>query len=183
MRFSLALTALAASTASLANAQTIGEIAGDTEALSTLVAALDKAGLVDAVNGEGPMTVFAPPNDAFVAVATAEPELANALFEYDSWNTHLSDILTYHVLSGAAVTSTQLEDGAITMLNQGTVTVATTPVSFTDELGSSVTVVPDLFDIEASNGVVHVVDGVSESCCHLCFAYFVPEFLTHLIAI
>ena len=90
----------------------------------------------------------------------------SALFEYDSWNTHLSDILTYHVLSGAAVTSTQLEDGDITMLNEGTVTVATTPVSFTDELGSSVTVVPDLFDIPASNGVVHVVDGVSESCCH-----------------
>ena len=161
MRFSLALTALAASTASLANAQTIGEIAGDTEALSTLVAALDKAGLVDAVNGEGPMTVFAPPNDAFVAVATAEPELANALFEYDSWNTHLSDILTYHVLSGAAVASTDLVDGDITMLNNGTVTVDAANAIFTDELGLESTVVPDLFDVVADNGIVHVVDGVS----------------------
>ena len=162
MRLSLALTTLAgALTSSVVKAQTIGEIAGSVEDLSTLVAALDKADLVDAVNGDGPMTVFAPINDAFDTVTGDEPELANALFEYDSWNTHLSDILTYHVLSGAAVASTDLVDGDITMLNNGTVTVDAANAIFTDELGLESTVVPDLFDVVADNGIVHVVDGVS----------------------
>ena len=140
--------------------KTIADIAGEVPELSNLVGAAAKAGLVDALAGPGPMTVFAPTNMAFGAVAAVEPELANAFFMFDSWNFHLADVLTYHVINGTAILSTDLVDGDVTMLNGGTMTVATNPVSFTDELSMESTVVPELFDVVASNGVVHVTDGV-----------------------
>lgn len=72
------------------SAQTIAEIAQATGALSTLVSVLTQ-GQVDALNGAGPLTVFAPTNDAFSAIQATIDTLTPAEIE---------DIVNYHVVSG-----------------------------------------------------------------------------------
>ena len=78
----------------------------------SLVAALSHAGLVSALQGEGPFTVFAPTDDAFAAAG-----IDLSTFDTDEENATLVDILTYHVYSGS-VESSQVTDGmTATMLN------------------------------------------------------------------
>jgi uncharacterized surface protein with fasciclin (FAS1) repeats len=146
-----------------ANAQdmTIVETAVATDSLSTLVTAVTEAGLVDTLNSEGPFTVFAPTNDAFAALP--EGALEGLLADTDA----LSNVLTYHVVSGE-VMSSQLVDligeaggtAEVEMVNGGTIsaTVEDGNVILTDAQGNEATVV--MVDVEASNGVVHVIDGV-----------------------
>merc|ERR1712238_99311 len=83
---------------------TIPGIAEKTSDLSTLVTALQAAGLVDTLAGSGPFTVFAPTNEAFAALPAAELKyLLNN-------KTALTEVLEYHVASGK-VLSTDLSDG------------------------------------------------------------------------
>ncbi len=116
---------------------------------STLVAAVKAAGLVDPLAGPGPFTVFAPTDAAFAALpeGTIEAVLADADL--------LTAILTYHVAAGTAM-SADLTDGmSVTTLNGEAVTVTiNTEGIFINEAQVI------LEDIEADNGVVHVINGV-----------------------
>jgi uncharacterized surface protein with fasciclin (FAS1) repeats len=135
----------------------IAEIAAGNEDFSTLVTALDAAGLVETLSADGEYTVFAPTNAAFEALpaGTLDTLLADP-------EGQLTDVLTYHVYGGTAraETVTQLDGQEITMLNGGTVTVGVTDagVTLTDAQGNTVNVVET--DIVASNGVIHVIDAV-----------------------
>ncbi|WP_078551485.1 fasciclin domain-containing protein [Bacillus alkalicellulosilyticus] len=116
---------------------------------NTLVAAVQAADLVDALKGEGPFTVFAPTDEAFAALLEELGLTAEELLESDD----LASILLYHVVEGK-VMSSDLSDGMeATTLNGETVTISLDPVRVND--ANVVTA-----DIEASNGVIHVIDAV-----------------------
>jgi uncharacterized surface protein with fasciclin (FAS1) repeats len=149
----LALTA-AALMAGPAFADTHGkdivDIAAGNESFSTLVAAVQAADLVDTLKGEGPFTVFAPTNDAFAALPAGTVEDLLKPENKDK----LTAILTYHVVPGK-VMSGDLSDGMTATTVQGTdVTIGTTDGVTVD--GAKVVQA----DIEASNGVIHVIDTV-----------------------
>lgn len=126
----------------------IVEIAAGNEAFSTLVAAVTAAGLVETLQGDGPFTVFAPTDEAFAALP--EGTLEALLEDIPA----LTAILTYHVVPGA-VMSTDLSDGMTAETVNG--------ASITIGVGEGVTVDGANViqaDIEASNGVIHVIDAV-----------------------
>ena len=128
----------------------IVDIAAGNESFSTLVAAVQAADLVDTLKGEGPFTVFAPTNAAFAALPEGTVE---DLLKPENKDT-LTAILTYHVVPGK-VMSGDLSDGMTATTVQGTdVTIGTTNGVTVD--GAKVVQA----DIEASNGVIHVIDSV-----------------------
>ncbi|MEZ5080018.1 MAG: fasciclin domain-containing protein [Thermoleophilia bacterium] len=124
---------------------------------TTLATALTEAGLVDTLKGDGPFTVFAPTDDAFAALP--EGTLDTLLEDPQG---QLTDILTYHVVPGAVMAADVVElDGQTVETVQGatlTVNVDGDMVSLTDQTGNTVNVTQT--DIEATNGVIHVIDGV-----------------------
>jgi uncharacterized surface protein with fasciclin (FAS1) repeats len=131
-------------------------LASSSEDLSTLVTALQAADLVDTLQGEGPFTVFAPTNDAFAALPAGTLDTLLLPENKDD----LAAVLTYHVVSGE-VMSSDLSDGqVITTVQGGTLTVAIRDgmVYLIDGAGNEARVVTA--DLDASNGVVHVIDGV-----------------------
>jgi len=131
-------------------AQDIVDLAVATESLSTLVAAVQAGDLVETLKGEGPFTVFAPTNEAFAALP--EGTLDNLLKPENK--DQLVAILTYHVVAGK-VMSTDLTNG----MEAETVNGASATITTTDGAkvnGASVV----MADVEASNGVVHVIDAV-----------------------
>ncbi|NJO02009.1 MAG: fasciclin domain-containing protein [Bacteroidia bacterium] len=130
--------------------QDIVALAQETESLSTLVQALQAADLVSALQGEGPFTVFAPTNEAFSALGEQLTELLKP-----ENKEKLADILKYHVVSGK-VMSGDLSDGQKAATLQG----AEITISTTDgvKLNNKATVTTA--DVEASNGVVHIIDAV-----------------------
>jgi uncharacterized surface protein with fasciclin (FAS1) repeats len=131
--------------------QDIVAVAQSEPSLSTLVDAITAAGLVETLQGEGPFTVFAPTNDAFEALGE---EQLNTLLKPKNQD-QLADILTYHVVPGET-TAAMLEDGQQLETVQGeTLTVRIT--GDTVKVGGASVVQPD---VEASNGVVHVIDSV-----------------------
>ena len=114
----------------------------------TLVAAVQAAGLVETLKGEGPFTVFAPTDEAFAALpeGTVEGLLADT--------EALTKVLTYHVVPGK-VMSTDLSEGLMADTVEGsavTITLANGPM-----VDGANIVTPD---IETSNGVIHVIDAV-----------------------
>ncbi len=115
----------------------------------TLVAAIEAAGLVDTLKGDGPFTVFAPTDEAFAALP--EGTLEALLEDTDA----LAAILTYHVVPGA-VMSGDLEDGMMAeTVNGQSVTISIDMGNVMVDGANVVTA-----DIEASNGVIHVIDAV-----------------------
>ena len=120
---------------------------------SELVNALGAASgdLVNVLSGGGPFTVFAPLNSAFEDIASTV-ETLNA--------DQLADVLTYHVVGGANVRSSTLTNGQVVMtVNGQTFTVNTTGgVTISDQAGNVSNVV--LTDVQATNGVIHVLDKV-----------------------
>ncbi|MGF1510550.1 MAG: fasciclin domain-containing protein [Myxococcota bacterium] len=129
-------------------------LAQATPDLSTLVTLLTDADLVDTLSGPGPFTVFAPTNAAFNAV----PSDLLAFLQGDV--SRLQDVLTYHVVPTEAFAA-DLTDGQTLTTVEGTtltVNVSGGAVSVTDALGNTFNVVTA--DIDASNGVVHIIDGV-----------------------
>ncbi len=129
----------------------IAEIAASDENFSTLVAALDAAGLVDVLAGEGEFTVFAPTNDAFAALPDGTVE---ALLEDPEGD--LTQILLYHVVDGVAMAEAVVElDSVITIQGEA---ISIEIVDGSVILNGEVEVI--ITDIEASNGVIHVIDGV-----------------------
>ncbi|MEM8525796.1 MAG: fasciclin domain-containing protein [Bacteroidota bacterium] len=130
--------------------QNIVEKAQETESLSTLVSAVQAAGLAETLSGEGPFTVFAPTNEAFKALPDGVLE---DLLKPENKD-QLAAILTYHVVPGK-VMSTDLEDGQTAATVQGEeITVSTTDGAKIN--GASVTTA----DIGVSNGVVHIINQV-----------------------
>ena len=135
---------------------TIVDLAVATPELSTLVAAVTRANLVETLAGEGPFTVLAPTDAAFGDALEALDITAEELLARED----LADILTYHVISGS-VLSSDLSDGQeVTTVNTGTLTVDITDegVFFVDANDGRAQVTTA--DVEASNGVVHVIDAV-----------------------
>jgi uncharacterized surface protein with fasciclin (FAS1) repeats len=128
----------------------IVETAQEAGSFSTLLAAAEAAGLVETLTGEGPLTVFAPTDEAFAALP--EGTVESLLMEENQ--EQLVDILTYHVVSGA-VMSGDLSDGMeATAVNGDTLTVDLSDGVMIND--ATVTTA----DIEASNGVIHVIDTV-----------------------
>ena len=157
MKKLLAAAALAAGSFGLvatpahAEDQTIAEIASANPDFSTLVAALDAAGLVGAVDScdDGPVTVFAPTNDAFAAALSALGMTADELLAD-------TDLLTYHVVSGAVDAATVVGLTSATTLNGAAISIKV--VDGTVYLNDTVKVVTT--DIMACNGIIHVIDAV-----------------------
>ncbi len=131
-------------------APTIVDVA-TTNGFTTLVAAVDAAGLVETLSGDGPFTVFAPTDEAFAAALeslgiTAEELLADTEL--------LTSVLTYHVVAGE-VFSADLTDG----LTAATVNGAEITFDLSD--GAKVNEANiTAADVGASNGVIHVIDAV-----------------------
>ncbi len=116
---------------------------------STLVTAVEAAGLVDTLKGEGPFTVFAPTDEAFAKIP--EDQLNGLLADKEA----LTDVLTYHVVAGKVMAADVANLDKAETVQGGELMIETE--------GSSVkvngaTVVQT--DIEASNGVIHVIDTV-----------------------
>lgn len=142
---------------------TIVGIAADDERFSTLVAAVQAAGLVETLNGDGPFTVFAPTNAAFDKLPDGTVE---TLLEPANKG-QLTAILTYHVVPGTymaadVVKAIQDNGGSFTIETVAggtlTATLQGQNVVLTDAKGNKSTVV--VTDVDASNGVIHAIDTV-----------------------
>ena len=147
-----------------AEAGTIVEVAQDTPDVSPRVSAVTTAELGETLSGEGPYTVFAPTNAAFEAVDQATLE---QLMSEDG-REDLTNILTYHVVEGETMAQalTEAIEGAgeegyeLTTVNGATLTATMEGgnVVLTDAAGNTATVTAT--DVDASNGVIHVIDTV-----------------------
>jgi uncharacterized surface protein with fasciclin (FAS1) repeats len=133
--------------------KTIVDIAVEDGRFTTLVAAVQAAGLVDTLNSEGPFTVFAPTDEAFAALpeGTVEALLADI--------PALTDILLYHVVAGKVMAA-----DVVGLDGQSVETaLAGKSVDIKVDMGNvylNETVKVIITDIEASNGVIHVIDAV-----------------------
>lgn len=143
--------------------KTIVDIAVGSDDHTTLVAALKAAGLVSALQADGPFTVFAPNNAAFEALPDGT---VPALLKPENKD-QLTDILTYHVVSGsfdaaAVVKAIKDNDGmvALTALNGDEVTayLKDGSVYLKDAKGGTSKVIAT--DLKGSNGVIHVIESV-----------------------
>ena len=128
---------------------TVVNIALANENFTTLVQAVVKAGLVDALSADGPFTVFAPTNAAFDALFV---QLGISGID-DLTTEQLIPILTYHVVSGNVV-STELSSGEVGTLNGQNLSV---DLSAGVKINESEVIAAD---IQGSNGVIHVIDQV-----------------------
>ena len=131
--------------------ETIVDIASGDEQFSTLVTAVTEAGLAETLSGEGPFTVFAPTNAAFEALPEGTVE---TLLEDPTGD--LAEILQLHVISGEVDSDAALAavDTCVETLG-GQVKVAMDGEDLT--FGGAVV---SSTDIEASNGIIHVIDSV-----------------------
>lgn len=131
-------------------------LASETSSLSTLVTAVKAGDLVSTLQGAGPFTVFAPTNDAFAALPAGT---LDTLLKPEN-KEQLKGILTYHVVSGK-VMAKDLKDGQEVTTVQGaklTVKLMDGKAYLIDTKGTQIEITST--DIEASNGVVHVISGV-----------------------
>lgn len=147
------LSALVISTSVFAGSmkKDIVDTAAGAGSFNTLVAAVEAAGLVETLKGEGPFTVFAPTDEAFAALPAGTVEDLLKPENKDK----LVAILTYHVVSGKVMASDVA--GAQTMA--ATVQGQELTIDGSDGVkinGATVTSA----DVEASNGVIHVIDKV-----------------------
>lgn len=130
---------------------TIVDIASANEDFSTLVTAVDAAGLVETLSGPGPFTVFAPTNEAFAALP--EGTLDSLLADPQG---ALTDVLSLHVISGEVNSEAAIAAAGTNVETLGgPVAVALEGDSLT--VGGATVVTTD---IEASNGIIHVIDAV-----------------------
>ena len=143
--------------------KTIAENARNAPNLTTVVAAAEAAGLASTFEGEGPLTVFAPTNEAFEALPAGT---VDTLLQEENKD-QLTGILTYHVVSGnvmAADAMKMIEDDGgehtVETVNGATLTLKMDGenLTITDQAGNTATVVTA--DVKQSNGVVHVIDTV-----------------------
>lgn len=135
-------------------AGTIVDVASGSEDFTTLVAAVQAAGLVETLSGPGPFTVFAPTDEAF---ATALESLDMTAEELLADTETLTGILTYHVVPGKVLSGDVVElDGQ----DVATVNGATVAISVEGDVVKVNDAEVTTVDLEASNGVIHVIDSV-----------------------
>jgi transforming growth factor-beta-induced protein len=128
----------------------VGEALTKNAQFTSLAAMVVEAGLVEALRGDGPFTVFAPTNDAIAAVPAetldaiwADPDL-------------LTDVLTYHVVAGESLTAADLTDGQVLTTLQGqTLTIGKSGDNIT--VNGIEVLIPD---VPATNGTIHAIGGV-----------------------
>jgi uncharacterized surface protein with fasciclin (FAS1) repeats len=118
----------------------------------TLVAAVKAAGLVDALKADGPLTVFAPTDEAFAKLPAGTVETLLKPENKDK----LIDILTYHVVSGKVPSSQAVKLSKATALNKKDIKLAVKDGKLTLNDGATVATA----DVECSNGVIHIIDAV-----------------------
>jgi transforming growth factor-beta-induced protein len=135
-----------------ANEMTVVEIAASDERFSTLVEAVVKADLADALSAEGPYTVFAPTNDAFDALFKA----IGVSGIDDLTKEQLTPILLYHVVSGKVMASDVSTGNVPTLNEKASIMVEVDNGNVMIDKSSNVIIT----DIEGSNGVIHVIDAV-----------------------
>ena len=128
----------------------IVDTAVDAGSFTTLVAAVQAAGLVETLKGEGPFTVFAPTDEAFAALPEGTVE---DLLKPENKD-QLIAVLTYHVVAGKVMSGDLSNNMMATTVQGGDVTIMTEGGVMVD--GANVVTA----DIEASNGVIHVIDAV-----------------------
>ena len=143
--------------------ETIVDVAVGNKNFSTLVTALKSADLVGALQGNGPFTVFAPTNDAFAKI---DSKTLNSLLEEKNQKV-LSNILTYHVISGKLVASDVVaalnkNNGSVELkaLNGQLITIMKKDgkIWLRDSKGNYSEI--SATDVMGSNGVIHVIDTV-----------------------
>ncbi|MFE1344125.1 fasciclin domain-containing protein [Streptomyces sp. NPDC058757] len=127
----------------------VATAASNNPALSTLVTAVTKAGLVDTLNNAENITVFAPTNDAFAKIPKAD--LDKVLADKDM----LTKVLTYHVV-GEKLTPKQLENGTFETLQKGTITTQGSGEDYTVNDTSKVV----CGNVKTSNANVYIIDTV-----------------------
>jgi uncharacterized surface protein with fasciclin (FAS1) repeats len=130
--------------------ENIVEIASGNKDFSTLVAAVVAAGLADTLSGNGPFTVFAPTNEAFAKLPAGTVE---ELLKPEN-KAKLAGILTYHVVPGK-VMAKDLSNGQKAKTVNGQDVTVSTEHGVKIDTASVITA-----DLEASNGVIHVIDSV-----------------------
>jgi transforming growth factor-beta-induced protein len=128
---------------------TIVDVARSAGSFTTLLAALDAAGLTATLEGDGPFTVFAPTDEAFDALPAGT---VDALLQDPQ---ALASILTYHVVSGRVEAAQVVTLSSAETLNGASVSIS---VDGSTVKVDDATVVQT--DIAASNGVIHVIDAV-----------------------
>ena len=128
---------------------TIVDVAAGAGTFETLLAAATAAGLVDTLNGDGPYTVFAPTDAAFAALPEGTVE---GLLEDPA---ALSEVLLYHVVSGKVLAADVVGLTSATTVQGSDVSISVDGGAVMVD-GANVTAT----DIEASNGVIHVIDAV-----------------------
>lgn len=149
----LALTsAIAVSSAAFAggHSKDIVDIAAGAGTFETLVAAVTAADLVDTLKGDGPFTVFAPTDDAFAALPEGTVETLLLPENKDQ----LVAVLTYHVVAGKVMSTDLSDDMTATTVQGGEITIDLDNGVMVND-ANVVTA-----DIEAENGVIHVIDKV-----------------------
>ncbi|MFK7744602.1 MAG: fasciclin domain-containing protein [Roseobacter sp.] len=163
-----AIAATALSVGSTAQAADIVEIASGDERFSTLVAAVSAAGLVETLQGPGPFTVYAPVNDAFAALPEGTVE---TLLQPENKG-QLTNVLLYHV-DDRKLTAEMIPTGSnffkpVLASERLCITKGGSGVTIADGTGEVANVI--IANIEADNGVIHVVDKVllpgTRPACH-----------------
>jgi uncharacterized surface protein with fasciclin (FAS1) repeats len=128
---------------------TIVDVASEAGTFTTLLQAAEVAGLVDTLAGEGPYTVFAPSDDAFAAVD--QETLDGLLADPDA----LADVLLYHVVPGEYMAA-----DVVTLESATTAQGADLPITVDGDTVMVGDATVTATDIQASNGVIHVIDTV-----------------------
>ena len=145
---SLLLLFVLSTTFAFAQHKTIVETAIEAGSFTTLVKAVQEAGLVEALSAPGPLTVFAPTDEAFAEIPS---ETLNALLQDKE---KLTSVLTYHVVAGNLLGAQVVRKNSIITLQGGAMSVDVSDGIKVDDANIIET------DIRASNGRIHVIDKV-----------------------
>ncbi|MBW4550306.1 MAG: fasciclin domain-containing protein [Aphanocapsa sp. GSE-SYN-MK-11-07L] len=143
-------TTIVSEKAQMAKSGTIVDITASNSSFKTLVAAIQAAGLAEVLSGKGPFTVFAPTDDAFIALP---PGTLEELLKPEN-KEKLQKILTYHVVSGD-IKSKTLKSGEVKTVEGSSVNIQ---IKDEKAMVNDANVIKT--DIKASNGVIHVIDRV-----------------------
>jgi uncharacterized surface protein with fasciclin (FAS1) repeats len=143
-------TLIAAPALAGGNTKDIVDTAAGTEGFSTLGAAVQAAGLVDTLKGDGPFTVFAPTDAAFAAL----PEGTVESLLLPENKEQLISILTYHVVPGKVMSTDLVDDMTAATVQGGDIMIDLDNGVMINDASVAAA------DIVTSNGVIHVIDKV-----------------------
>jgi transforming growth factor-beta-induced protein len=149
----VAVVIVVQSVPSISGGDSIYDIAGSADDFTTLVQAVNAADLDDTLSSPGTYTIFAPTNEAFQKLPSSTlKKLLNPIYK-----PQLTDLLLYHALGDEVVFSSDLSDGMeATTLNGEDITITLNPPRINQK--SKIILEDGLYDIEASNGVIHAID-------------------------